>query len=422
MEHLEKPVPETRTPEASAQKAPKHVFSAEEKWLLLGALILGVLFRTLWSFETLWAYSAFWAAYAVLFLIWQWKRAKNNRTAWLVLGAAAAMMVLLPYQAWLDDLGGMIFAAILAIPCLLMLHAVLVLYDVPVGREGMAVQGMVRGFFVLPFASIGRFFGAIGALAAGADHQKRRARQALLGLAIGVPLLIVVLVLLSRADARMAGLIAGAFDNWDVGEWLGTLIVVLVTAMLVYSFLHGGKYRLPALRALPDGCWSAATLGVIEALPLAAYALFLGLQFSYLFGGTLPEAYTYSEYARAGFGELIVVSLINFLLLALSVRYGEKHAVLSLLNGLLLLANAPLLVSAALRLLMYIDAYGLTIMRILPLWLMVFLAFLTVLTALRLWRGRLPLVRIAAITFLYWLAALYVPNWGNIILAFNAAH
>ena len=117
-----------------------------------------------------------------------------------------------------------------------------------------------------------------------------------------------------------------------------------------------------------------------------------------------------------------MVSLINFLLLALSVRYGEKHAVLSLLNGLLLLANALLLVSAALRLLMYIDAYGLTIMRILPLWLMAFLAFLTVLTALRLWRGRLPLARIAAITFLYWLAALYVPNWGNIILAFNAAH
>ena len=80
---------------------------------------------------------------------------------------------------------------------------------------------------------------------------------------------------------------------------------------------------------------------------IIAYIIFAIFQFEYLSGfNGLPEEYTYSEYARAGFGELIVVSLINFLLLALSVRYGEKHAVLSLLNGLLLLANALLLFSA----------------------------------------------------------------------------
>ena len=421
MERQEQPVFVQDAQQSGKKKEPKHVFSAQEKWLLLGALGLGVLFRLLWDAENLWAYSAFWAAYAALFLIWQWDRAKKNRIAWFVLAAAVVLMALLPYQARLDDLGGMIFAAILAIPCLLMLHAVLVLYEIPVGREGMAVCGMARGFFVLPFASIGRFFGAVGALAAGAGRQKRRARQALAGLLIGVPLLIVVLVLLSRADARMETLVFGAWEQWDVGSCIRTVAAVLVTAMLFYSFLHGGKYRLPPVRPLPDGCWSAATLGVIEALPLAAYALFLGLQFSYLFGGTLPEAYTYSEYARAGFGELIVVSLINFLLLALSVRYGEKHAVLSMLNGLLLIANALLLASAALRLLMYIDAYGLTIMRILPLWLMAFLAFLTVLAAVRLRNGRVPLVRIAALAFMYWFLVLYAPNWGAIMQAFNAA-
>lgn len=421
MQRQEQPVFAQDALQTGEPKEPKHVFSASEKWLLLGALGLGVLLRMLWGVEDLWAYSAFWAAYAALFLIWQWSRAKKNRVAWSVLAATVALMALLPYQARLDDLDWMIFAAILAIPCLLMLHAVLVLYEIPVGREGMAVQGIARGFFVLPFASIGRFFGAIGALAAGAGRQKRRLRQVLTGLLIGVPLLTVVLVLLSRADAQMAELVFGALEQWDVENCIRTIVAVLVTAMLFYSFLHGGKYRLPAVRPLPDGCWSAATLGVIEALPLAAYALFLGLQFSYLFGGTLPEAYTYSEYARAGFGELIVVSLINFILLALSVRYGEKHAVLSMLNGLLLLANALLLASAALRLLMYVDAYGLTIMRILPLWLMVFLAFLTVLAAVRLRNARVPLVRIAALVFTYWFLALYVPNWGAIMQAFNAA-
>lgn len=408
----------------------RHTYTAPERWLLLGAIAIGVAFRlmwTVWTVDARWLYSGFWAVYLAVFLVWQRERIRRNRFAWLVLIPAVLLMALLPLgtdrYAGLEEAALLMLPLFAAIPLLLMLHAVLVVFDVPVRREGMAVLGVVKGFFVLPFTSIGRFFGAIGSLLAGTDDaQRRRGKQLLLGLAVGIPLLIAVLALLSGADARMDALLSDLFRTLDIGACIRTLLVVLATAMLFYSFLHGGRYAPPTLRPLPDAVWSAATLGVIETLLLIAYALFLGLQFSYLFGGTLPEAYTYSEYARAGFGELIAVSLINFTLLALSVRYGTRSPLLRLTEWLLLVSTALLLASAILRLSMYIGAYGLTLLRILAMWLMLFLVGLTALTAVRLVRTRLPLTRIAAVAFLYWYAALYVPNWQALIQSYNALH
>lgn len=399
----------------------QYVYGRPEQWLVLVALLFGVAFRTLCLTKPLWAYSAFWAAYAAVFVAWNWPRARRNVTAWLVLGAAAAMMALLPYQAALDYMGWMIFLGIVSIPGLLLLHAVLVLYDIPAKREGMAALGLLYACFVLPFASIGRFFGAAHAALSGCRGRRGALRPTLIGLAVGLPLLALVLVLLGRADARMGRLLSGLADGWDMGETFLTLAIVLCVALPFYSFFYGARHRLPQLRPLPEARWSDVTLGVAILLPLVAYAVFLGLQFSYLFGGVLPQAYTYSEYANAGFRELIAVSLLNFTLLALSVRYGARGGLLRLIEWLLLLSTVLLLASAALRVLLYVGAYGLTMRRILSLWLMAYLAALSALTAVRLVRERLPLVRIMGVALAFWFAALYAPDWYALIGGYNAA-
>ncbi|MEZ4508571.1 MAG: DUF4153 domain-containing protein [Eubacteriales bacterium] len=60
---------------------------------------------------------------------------------------------------------------------------------------------------------------------------------------------------------------------------------------------------------------------------LAAYALFTYVQFTYLFGGTLPVDLTYSEYARAGFGQFLVVTLVNFTVATSAKKREQKQAV-----------------------------------------------------------------------------------------------
>lgn len=402
----------------------KPVYTTRQKWLVLFALGLGAAFRVLWcEADSLWYFSAFCALLAASFAVWQWPRAKRNASAWVVLAADAALMVLLPIQARLEYMDWMIFFGLLAIPALLLLYAVLVMFPIPEKRESMVLHGLVYGAFVLPFTSVARFFGAAAAAVSGkTEDRKGRVKPVLLGLIVGLPLLAAVLALLSGADARMGKLLTGLLDGIDLGGAIGTVITVLFTAMFSYSFFYGSAYRQKTLRPLPDAVWSAATLTVIGALLLAAYALFLGLQFSYLFGGTLPEAYTYSEYARAGFSELVLVSLINFTLIGLSVRYGEARPHLRAVVWLLLAATVLLLASAALRLLLYIGAYGLTLRRILSLWLMVYLAALSALTAVRLLRARLPLVRIASFALIFYFTALYAVDWGAVAGAWNGAH
>ena len=58
------------------------------------------------------------------------------------------------------------------------------------------------------------------------------------------------------------------------------------------------------------------------------YILFCVIQFSYLFGGTgnnLAPGYTFAEYARKGFFELIVVTIINLSILVGSINFVKKE-------------------------------------------------------------------------------------------------
>jgi hypothetical protein len=114
-------------------------------------------------------------------------------------------------------------------------------------------------------------------------------------------------------------------------------------------------------------------LGTVEALVILltvdlVVAAFVGLQLAYLFGGldTLAAiGMTYSDYARRGFFELVAAAC-----LACAVVVGLETTVerrsrpyLAALLGLVAL-SAVVLISAAMRLRLYQDAYGWTELRL----------------------------------------------------------
>ena len=55
-------------------------------------------------------------------------------------------------------------------------------------------------------------------------------------------------------------------------------------------------------------------------------------------------------------------------------------------------------------------------------WCAIRIGLFFLLCGLRLWRERLPLLRIAAATLLYWYVALNLPDWSAVIELYNAAH
>ncbi len=221
----------------------------------------------------------------------------------------------------------------------------------------------------------------------------RAARTAVVSLL----LLLVVGGLLASADAVFAGVVDAVLPDVELGETVPRLFVALVVAGIVLA----GAYTAlnpPALDALDRTPASGrrwewfVPVAVLDAL----LGVFLVGQAAALFGGEAfvgrTTGLTYAEYARTGFGQMVVVTLLVLAVVSWAVRRvaaaDRPWARGSL--GLLVTLTLLVVVSALHRMATYEDAFGLTRLRLLVFvfegWLGLVLAF--VLVGGLLWKGR----------------------------------
>jgi len=200
------------------------------------------------------------------------------------------------------------------------------------------------------------------------------------GILLALPLLIVFTALLASADpvfnARLED-IKDLFQIENLGETLFRLTYIFVIAYILLSAYYYGLVESEKLEAGPaEKPMVKPFLGMIEAsIVLGAINLlfltFVVLQFTYLFGGTeniTVEGFTYSEYARRGFFELVAVAVISlgmfYILSQETTREGKTQSRLFSGLGLLLVALVGvMLVSAHTRLSLYEAVYGFTRLR-----------------------------------------------------------
>lgn len=123
------------------------------------------------------------------------------------------------------------------------------------------------------------------------------------------------------------------------------------------------------------------------------YLFFCGIQVFYLFAGkgTLPQGMTYSAYARQGFFQLLAVALINLFLVLAILNYFRRHPVLTGCLTVISLCTGVLLGSSAFRMCLYVDAYGLTFLRLAVLWFLALTAVVLAGILLALFRKAFPL-------------------------------
>ncbi len=203
---------------------------------------------------------------------------------------------------------------------------------------------------------------------------------ALRGLFLSLPVLAFFAALLSSADLVFAERLesfTSLFRLENLPEYIFRAVYISFLAyMLAGAYLHA------ALRSSEENLLGQEKplvprfLGFIEAVFVLGsvsllFASFVLVQFQYFFGGQANiqlQGYTYAEYARRGFGELVTVAFFALLLfLALSATAkrqtpSQARAFASL--GLALFGLvAVMLVSAYLRLNLYETAYGFTRLR-----------------------------------------------------------
>lgn len=227
------------------------------------------------------------------------------------------------------------------------------------------------------------------------------------GLVLAFPVLLVFTALLSSADPIFSQSVEDFFELFHIDnifEYIfRSLIILLLGYLLAGVFIHTiqnsrdeklsseGKPRLSPFLGFTE---ASIVLGSVVAL----FFSFVIVQIRYFFGGTVNiavDGFTYAEYARRGFFELVVVAFFSLLLfMSLSMvtkRAGKRQQIFSGLGIALFVLVGVMLVSGFQRLSLYEKAFGFSRLRtythVFMLWLGALLLYVVILELTKRQRG-----------------------------------
>ena len=267
-----------------------------------------------------------------------------------------------------------------------------------------------------------------------APEKRKTLKNILIGLIISVPLLITVIALLAEADTVFLKFLTDILkplefiDSIPLAEHV--VVIGIITGLLfgyLAVVLRAEVERVSVPMERDTGSGDATIVATVLVMVNAVYVLFCAIQFTYLFGGeatirSIPD-FTYAEYARRGFSELILVTVINLSILLIGLHFtknsGKLDRVVRVLRCLLVLCTTIILYSAHLRLKLYEEAYGYTYARIFAHTFMGLLFILFMLTVYKLWRKELPLIKAFAVAALLTYTTLNYINVDAIIARNN---
>lgn len=268
-------------------------------------------------------------------------------------------------------------------------------------------------------APLGGAAGAVRALpwvARGIGGHLGARRERLLTVVRSVAVTVVLLVVFGALFAAADGVFASYLPSLDLDLLPGRVVVGVMVGVAAATLAHlalappsWSRLTAPAGRAARRGEWLLPVLA-LDAMVLA----FVLVQVGALVGGhgyvRRTAGLSYAEYARQGFGQLLAATALTLVVVAVAARRapretsGDRLMVRAAL-GVLCLATLGVVASALRRMALYVDAFGLTELRILAVFAEIVLGVVLVLlivAGIR-WRARwLPraVVHVVAVAML----------------------
>lgn len=283
------------------------------------------------------------------------------------------------------------------------------------------------GIFYSAFSSVANIAATVKSLFSNGDSGKKTIAKTLIGILCAIPVLIIVIPLLISSDYAFQGMMDNIFSNAFANIVKAIFGILLSVFVISYGFSLK-KERVSKMKDVNiSGLENAYTISFLSAISVC-YLLYLFSQLAYFFSafrGFLPyDNITYSEYARKGFFEMCVIAVINLVIVFSTLLFSKKqngkvcHAVKAITT--FISAFTMIIIATAIsKMVLYINEYGMTVLRLTTSAFMLFLAVVFISVILRIYTTKINIIKTALITAGCILLVLGTANVDSICAKYN---
>ncbi|MDE6470352.1 MAG: DUF4173 domain-containing protein [Eubacterium sp.] len=249
------------------------------------------------------------------------------------------------------------------------------------------INDVISGSLLYPIKNLPDMFGSIKVSA----KSDKKSFNAVIGIVVALPVLLIIIPLLVKSDAAFEGLIDTVINN--IGKYILQVIFAFIIAPYLISFMLGKRQGINKRtgKGKSTGRKSIPASGVISFLSVisATYIVYLFSQLAYFFStfnGILPDDYEYSAsaFARRGFFEMFAICVINILIISIVTILAKRNdskrlsLVIKALSCFISLFSVLLIITAMSKMRLNIFIFGLSKNRLL---VSVFMLMLVVIIA-----------------------------------------
>ena len=204
-------------------------------------------------------------------------------------------------------------------------------------------------------------------------EKNKNAFNIFLGCVIGIPIAIILLILLTDADIYFKQFIETVFTFMkkiiDIEYVIPNTIMIIISFIVLFStFINILRRRNDETKEIKKREINTSIANTVLIIVNSVFVLFLVSELSKFTVNFLhlPEEYTYSSYAREGFFQLLVVTIINVSIILYFVYCTtaiKENKLIKRLLTILAIFSILLILSSYYRVVLYVCAYTFTILR-----------------------------------------------------------
>ncbi len=276
---------------------------------------------------------------------------------------------------------------------ILMIHTVYLDKNWNFPKYFCALAQMTGTIFICIFRPFGDMISYFDAKKKAKDGKNSNLIPVLIGISIALPLLLFVTILLASADAVFANIFIHILDSINLVTVFGVILMTVITFFASYA-VYAAFSMKEVKEEITDHRTLEPIIAIIVTVTLSViYLIFSVIQILYLFIGNLklPDGYTYSSYAREGFFQLLFVCVLNLLIVLICLYLFRDNVVLKAILTVISGCTFIMILSSALRMLMYINRYNLTFLRIFVLWSLAVIFLLMAGVTVSIYMNKFPL-------------------------------